>query len=58
MRDQSGDEVENVGEAQGRCDDPMQVWNVVETALHDLTAVDGYDDDSYPADVEVTVRVE
>ncbi|WP_158295144.1 hypothetical protein [Halorubrum sp. ASP1] len=54
----SSNEKEAVGTARGRCEDPMEVWNVVETALHDLTDEEGYGDGSYPADVEVEIRVE
>ena len=52
------DDKSAVGTARGDCEDPMEVWNVVETALHDLTDCEGYGDESYPADVEVEIRVE
>lgn len=46
------------GTARGHCEDPMEVWNVVETALNDLIDRENYSDDTYPANVEVEIHVE
>lgn len=47
-----------IGHAKATVDDPKDVWDLVDEALFDCADEDGDLPKRYPADVEVTIRVD